>query len=98
MKNEGQCSIVTWIDDDYWEYRRCCMDVDAIEQICKVEYDAVIIALIDPVQITNVKSLLFDYGVEEKNMITVSATQEERDKALKLYLKEAYEISEGIHS
>lgn len=98
LKNEGQCSIVTWIDDDYWEYRRCCMDVDAIKQICKVEYDAVIIALIDLVQIAKVKSLLFDYGVEEKNIITVSATQEERDKALKLYLKEAYEISEGINS
>lgn len=98
LKNEGQCSIVTWIDDDYWEYRRCCMDVDAIEQICKVEYDAVIIALIDPVQIAKVKSLLFDFGVEEKNIITVSATQEQRDKALKIYLKEAYEISEGINS
>ena len=98
LKNEGQCNIVIWIDDDYWEYRRCCMDVDAIEQICKVEYDAVIIALIDPVQIANVKELLFDYGVEEKNVIIVSATQEQRDNALKIYLKEAYEISEGINS
>ena len=74
------------------------MDVDAIEQICKVEYDAVIIALIDPIQIVKVKSLLYDYGVEEKNIITISTTQEQRNNALKLYLKEAYEISEGINS
>ena len=98
LKNENQCTITTWVDDDYWEYRRCCMDVDPIEQICKVDYDAIVIALIDPVQIEKIKHLLYDYGVEEKMIITVSSSQEQRDKALKLYLQEAHEISEGIHS
>ena len=98
LKNDNQCNIVTWIDDDYWEYRRCCMDVDPVEQICKVEYDALIIALIDPVQIAKVKRLLNDYGVEERNIITISSTREQREKALKKYLKEAYEISEGLNS
>ena len=98
LKNENQCTITTWVDDDYWEYRRCCMDVDPIEQICKVEYDAIVIALIDPVQIEKIKHLLYDYGVEEKMIITVSSSQEQRDKALKLYLQEAHEISEGLHS
>lgn len=98
LKNENQCTITTWVDDDYWEYRRCCMDVDPIEQICKVEYDAIVIALIDPVQIEKIKHLLYDYGVEEKMIITVSSSPEQRDKALKLYLQEAHEISEGIHS
>jgi len=98
LKNENQCTITTWVDDDYWEYRRCCMDVDPIEQICKVEYDAIVIAMIDPVQIEKIKHLLYDYGVEEKMIITVSSSQEQRDKALKLYLQEAHEISEGLHS
>jgi glycosyltransferase involved in cell wall biosynthesis len=98
LKNENQCTITTWVDDDYWEYRRCCMDVDPIEQICKVVYDAIVIALIDPVQIEKIKHLLYDYGVEEKMIITVSSSQEQRDKALKLYLQEAHEISEGPHS
>ena len=92
LKTENRCTITTWIDDDYWEYRRCCMDVDPIEQICKVEYDAIVIALIDPVQIEKIKHLLYDYGVEEKMIITVSSSQEQRDKALKLYLKEANSI------
>ncbi len=96
-KNDS-CEIAGWLDDDYWEYRRCCMDVDPIEQICKVEYDAIVIALIDPVQIEKIKHLLYDYGVEEKMIITVSSSQEQRDKALKLYLQEAHEISEGLHS
>ena len=98
LKNENKCTITTWVDDDYWEYRRCSMDVDPIEQICKVEYDAIVIALIDPVQIEKIKHLLYDYGVEEKMIITVSSSQEQRDKALKLYLQEAHEISEGLHS
>lgn len=98
LKNENKCTITTWVDDDYWEYRRCCMDVDPIEQICKVDYDAIVIALIDPVQIEKIKHLLYDYGVEEKMIITVSSSQEQRDKALKLYLQEAHEISEGLHS
>lgn len=92
LKNEGQCTITTWVDDDYWEYRRCCMDVDPIEQICKMEYDAIVIALIDPVQIEKIKHQLYDYGVEEKMIITVSSSQEQRDKALKLYLQEAHDI------
>ena len=98
LKNDNQCNIAMWVDDDYWEYRRCCMDVDPVEQICKVEYDAVIIALIDPVQIGRVKGLLYDYGVEENNIITISTTLEQRNNALILYLNEAYEISEGINS
>ena len=98
LKNENKCTITIWVDDDYWEYRRCCMDVDPIEQICKVEYDAIVIALIDPVQIERIKHLLYDYGVEEKMIITVSSSQEQRDNALKLYLQEAHEISEGLHS
>lgn len=98
LKNENRCTITTWIDEDYWEYRRCCMDVDAIEHICDVEYDALIIALIDPAQIANIKKRLYDYGVEEKNIFTISTTQEQRKKALKLYLKEAYEISKGFNS
>lgn len=98
LKNENQCTIVTWVDDDFWEYRRCCMDVDPIEQICRVEYDAIVIALIDPAQIEKVKCLLYDYGVEGEKIITVSSRQGQRDKALELYLKEAHEISEGRHS
>lgn len=97
LKNENKCTITTWVDDDYWEYRRCCMDVDPVEQICKVEYDAIVIALIDPVQIEKIKHLLYDYGVEEKMIITVSSSQEQRDIALKLYLQEAHEISEGLY-
>lgn len=98
LKSENHCNIMSWIDDDYWEYRRCCMDVDPINQICKVEYDAVIIALMDPMQISKTKSLLYDYGVEGTKIISISSTEEQREKALSSYLKESHEISEGFNS
>lgn len=98
LKKDNHCTIATWIDDDYWEYRRCCIDVDPIEQLCDVEYDAIIIALMDPIQIRKVKAILNDYGVEEQKIITISTTTEQRIKALKLYLKEAYEISKRKYS
>lgn len=98
LKCDNHCIIMTWVDDDYWEYRRCCMNVDPVEQICKVDYDAIIISLIDPVQINIVKRRLYDYGVEEKNIITISTTPEQRHKALSIYLKEAHEISERNNS
>lgn len=98
LKNDNHCNITTWIDDDYWEYRRCCMDVDPIGQICNVDYDAIIISLIDPVQIEAIKRRLYDYGVEGKSIITITTTSEQRHQALSLYLKESHEISERINS
>ena len=98
LKNDNRCTISTWIDDDYWEYRRCCMDVDPIEQICKVEYEYILIAIIDPVQIDKIKNRLYDYGVEEKKIITISVSKEQGINALKLYLKEANEISKRKNS
>lgn len=92
LKTESQCTITSWVDDDYWEYRRCCMDVDPIEQICNVEYDALVIALIDPVQIEKVKQILYDYGVIDNKIVTVSSSHEQRNKALLLYLEEARNI------
>ncbi|MEG2624044.1 MAG: hypothetical protein RSC06_14210, partial [Clostridia bacterium] len=32
--NENEhCHVVGWLDNDYCEYRRCCMDVDPIDKI-----------------------------------------------------------------
>ena len=61
----------------------------------KVKYD---ISLYSYESMHNGFELERVFGVEEKMIITVSSSQEQRDKALKLYLQEAHEISEGLHS
>lgn len=98
LKTEKQCDLIAWIDDDYREYRRCCMDVDPIERICDINYDGIIVAIIDPEQIRMIKRILYDYGVEDKKIITISTTPSQRETALKLYLKEANEISKRNNS
>lgn len=89
LKNENKCQLVAWIDEDYWEYRRCCMDVDPIESICAIAYDYVVIANLTPSVIEKIKKELYNYGVEEKSILTISATSEQRKEALSIYLEES---------
>ena len=91
LKNENHCEIVSWIDEDYWEYRRCCMDVDSIESLCCLEYDAIIIALLPPFQIRKICTRLYDYGVEEKKILKFKASKKLREKALKWYISQSNE-------
>ena len=89
LKNEKKCQLVAWVDEDYWEYRRCCMDVDPLESICSNDYDYVVIANLTPTVIDKMKKNLYDYGVEQKKILTISTTKEQRDEALAIYLEES---------
>ena len=91
LKNENKCQLVAWIDEDYWEYRRCCMDVDPIESICKNGYDNVVIANLTPSVFEKMKQNLYDYGVEQKKILTISTTKGQRQEALAIYLEESEE-------
>ena len=42
LLERGECEIAGWIDDDYWEYRRSCINVDPVESISEYNYDYVI--------------------------------------------------------
>ena len=42
FNEKEHCQIVAWVDDDYWEYRRCCLDVDPVENIFNLDYDYVL--------------------------------------------------------
>ena len=41
------CELVSWIDDDYWEYRRCCLDVNPISILTELNYDYIVIGMVD---------------------------------------------------
>ena len=84
---DQQCKIVGWVDDDYWEYRRCCLNVDSIDSITTLDYDYIIVASLNPCYIDMSIRRLLDYGVSEKTIISVSTTEEHRAKALASYLK-----------
>ena len=89
LRNENRCKLEGWIDEDYWEYRRCCMDVDPICSISEKTFDYVVIANLTPVLVEKMKRILFDYGIEERQILTIHTSKEQRQEALSIYLEES---------
>jgi glycosyltransferase involved in cell wall biosynthesis len=89
FKESDHCQHIGWIDDDYWEYRRCCLDVDPIESIIKLNYDFILIAAIDTRVIENIMQKLLDYGVSNAKILTVSIPKKrvDRSKLLSKFLE-----------
>ncbi len=75
FKESRHCNVVAWLDDDYWEYRRCCLDVDPVESITQIFYDYILIAAVDSTLAEKVEKRLLDLGVSERKILTVSALE-----------------------
>ncbi len=85
--NESKhCEIVKWIDDDFWEYRRCCLDVDSVESISEVDFDYVLIATVDPDVADAVKRRLTGLGVPDEKLLTVDCPENIRQTLIQKYL------------
>ena len=80
------CTIVKWIDDDYWEYRRCCLDVDSVESITEAEFDYVLIATVNPPVIASITRRLITMGVKREKILTVDCPEDIREELLHKYL------------
>lgn len=71
FSEQEHCEVVGWLDEDYWEYRRCCMNVDAVESVSSLAYDYVLIATVIPTVAEKMKNRLLDLGVSEQKILTV---------------------------
>lgn len=83
---QEHCEVVGWLDEDYWEYRRCCMNVDPIESIASLDYDFVLIATIIPDTAEKMKNTLVNCGVSKQKILTVHHNSENSSKLIKQYL------------
>lgn len=79
------CNVVAWLDDDYWEYRRCCLDVDPVESITNISYDYLLIAVVDPCLAKEVEKRFLDLGVGAEKILTVSVPKD-REQLLRRFL------------
>ena len=77
FKETGHCRVTGWVDDDYWEYRRCCLDVDPVEQITEMEYDFVLIASVSETFSEKAIERLIGIGVNRRRILTVSVPKAE---------------------
>lgn len=85
FKETEHCNVVTWIDDDYWEYRRCCLNVDPVETITALRYDFVLIATVDELVAEGVEKRLKDLGVSKNKILTVTIP-DNREEILQRFL------------
>ena len=82
------CEIAGWLDEDYWEYRRCCLNVDEIATVKDLEYDYILLATVDSSMAYFYKSKLIEMGVDNKKILSVNCEKSERKAAIDGYLEE----------
>lgn len=80
------CELVGWIDDDYWEYRRCCLNVDPVEAVNGLEFDYLIVAVVDGELSDGIRERLIHLGVKKEKIITMDILKKQRNILLKGYL------------
>ena len=85
-KEYQNCNVVGWVDDDYWEYRRCCLDVDPVTCVAGSEYDYILVATVDCELAQRIKERLLDCGVSKDKVLTIWCPEEIRQELLHKYL------------
>ena len=85
FRETGHCNVVAWLDDDYWEYRRCCMDVDPVESVTTIACDYILVATVDSSVAEQVKKRLLDLGISANRILTVSVP-EEKERLIERFL------------
>lgn len=88
ITENNYCNIVNWVDDDYREYRRCCLNVDSPDMLAKAQYDYILLATVDSVSAQRYKDILIGMGVDSNRVLSVSCRKEERASAIEKYLSE----------
>lgn len=86
IKENDRYEVVGWIDEDFWEYRRCCLDVDSIEALSDMEYDYIFIATVDCKIAQRITQELFDYGVSANKIKYVICPENVREDLIDKYL------------
>ena len=85
FRETEHCNVVSWIDDDYWEYRRCCLDVDPVEAITSLPFDYVLVASVDGLVSEKANRRLMDLGVGSNKILGITVP-EDKESILNRFL------------
>lgn len=85
FRETQHCNVAAWIDDDYWEYRRCCLDVDPVESITGIAYDYILVATVNDTVADKMITRLQDLGVSRNRILTISVP-EDREALINRFL------------
>ena len=87
IRENGLCRLAAWVDDDYREYRRCCLDVDPVESVTQTPFDYILLATADPAATAAMRARLTGLGVGERKILALRAP-EEKERLLERFLSE----------
>lgn len=87
IKEHNYANIVAWVDDDYWEYRRCCLDVDPIESLFNISFDYLLIATVNSEQAEIIKNNLVKKRIEEDKLLSICLLNKDKKELIKTFMK-----------
>ena len=80
------CNLVAWIDEDYWEYRRCGLNLDSISSLSKLNYDYIVIGMIDSLASQKMANTLIEFGISSSKILSLDVNNETIWSYLNQYL------------
>lgn len=86
LTQRNYCEVVGWYDQNYWEYRRCCMNVDPVADIAYNDFDYALIAKTNQEDIDNTVRELLSFGIESSKILHIDCASLDRGRLLREYL------------
>ena len=81
------CNMVAWVDDDFWEYRRCCLNVDSISSLLNLDYDYIVIGMVDYTASQRMRKMLVDLGIVSSKILLLDVEENDVMYYLGQYLQ-----------
>ena len=95
FRETEHCNVAAWIDDDYWEYRRCCLDVDPVESVSSLSFDYILIATVDELVAEKAERRLMDLGVSQKKILKTVVPEEKEELLIRFLDVDAIKVEEA---
>lgn len=88
IKEHNYANIVCWVDDDFWEYRRCCLNVDSILSLKNCSFDYILLATVNSEQANRIKIDLINKGFDESKILSIYIPKSSRQNYVHNFMNE----------
>ncbi len=86
LRERNHCDITAWVDYDYWEYRRCCLNVDPLEKLTETTFDYIVLGTVDSRATQSMRERLVSMGIESEKILSIRTEDDKVVNALSHYL------------
>lgn len=86
LRERKHCDITAWVDYDYWEYRRCCLNVDPLEKLTETVFDYIVLGTVDSQATQSMRERLVSMGIDSAKILSIRTEDDKVENALSHYL------------